>query len=197
MFGTCRPKLLTLSALLGAFAFSVSLLSPYQGLQAADLEKASGQVILTIAGKVSKTNRPAFSEFEDGFLNYQEKSFEAAAEFDLAMLESIGMHKVKISLDAWSSDFTFEGPWLKDVLAAAGAEGRDIAIVALDGFASEISAQDIAAFDWLVGVKRDGRYLSIGQRGPLWVVYRRPDGKAPTAEDEQRWPWASFFIEVR
>ncbi len=197
MFGSCRSKPLVLSALLGAFVFAASLLTVPPGLQAADLEKASGQVILTVAGKVSKTNRPAFSEFEDGFLNYQEKTFEAAAEFDLAMLESLGMHKVAISLDAWPSDVTFEGPRLKDVLAAAGAGGRDITIVALDGFGSEISAEDVEAFDWIVGVKRDGRYLSVGQRGPLWVVYKRLDGKVPTAEDEQRWPWASFFIEVR
>jgi hypothetical protein len=46
-------------------------------------------------------------------------------------------------------------------------------------------------------VKRDGRYLGIGQRGPLWLVYARRDGKAIGAEDEQRWPWAAFLIEVK
>jgi len=46
-------------------------------------------------------------------------------------------------------------------------------------------------------VKRDGRYLGIGQRGPLWLVYARRDGKAYTEADEQRWPWAAFLIEVK
>ncbi|NIA69976.1 hypothetical protein HBA54_15335 [Pelagibius litoralis] len=183
--------------LFGAVLCALFVLNAGPGAQAADLPKASGPVVLTVAGQVSKTNRPGFSAFEDGFLNYHEKSFGPAAEFDLAMLEALGMQKVEVSFDAWPSSYTFEGPWLKDVLTAAGASGRDITIVALDGFGSEISAEDIAAFDWIVGVKRDGRYLTIGQRGPLWVVYRRPDGKAPTAEDEQRWPWASFYIEVK
>lgn len=183
--------------LFGAALFAVTVLATVPGAQAADLAEAKGPVVLTIAGDVSKTNRPAFSEFEDGFLNYHEKTFGPAAEFDLAMLESLGMQKVEISYDGWPARYTFEGPWLKDVLAAAGAGGRDITIVALDGFGSTISAADLDAFDWIIGVKRNGRYLSIGQRGPLWVVYRRPDGKAPTAEDEQRWPWASFYIEVQ
>lgn len=164
---------------------------------AATLEAAQGPVVLTVAGAVSNTNRPAFSEAEDAFLNYHEKSFERAAEFDRAMLEALGTVKAEIAFAGWPAPVVFEGPLLADVLAAAGAAGRDITVVALDGFGSEISAVDLQAYEWIVGLKRDGRYLKIGQRGPLWVVYRRRDGKAPSAEDELRWPWAAFFIEVR
>jgi hypothetical protein len=28
------------------------------------------------------------------------------------------------------------------------------------------------------------------------VVYGRRDGKVVTEEDEQRWPWAAFLIDV-
>lgn len=164
---------------------------------AAELQKATGPVVLTVAGAVDKTNRPAFAEGEDAFLNYHEKTFDKAAEFDLAMLEALGLQKATIDFEGLGQPFTLEGPGLSDVLAAAGAEGRDIAVVALDGYASEIPAADVAALDWIVGVKRDGRYLSLGQRGPLWVVYTKPDGTALTAEDELRWPWAAFFIEVK
>ena len=83
------------------------------------------------------------------------------------------------------------------MLAAAGAAGKDVSVLALDGFATEISAADVAAYDWIVAVKRDGRYLGIGQRGPTWIVYARRDGKAIGVEDEQRWPWAAFLIEVK
>jgi hypothetical protein len=113
------------------------------------------------------------------------------------MLEGLGMHAVDVTYDKWPRPAHFEGPWLKDVLAAAGASGKDISVLALDGFASEISAADVAAYDWIVAVKRDGRYLGIGQRGPLWLVYARRDGKPIGMEDEQRWPWAAFLIEVK
>jgi hypothetical protein len=167
------------------------------GSAAAELAQPAGQVVLTVAGDVGATNRGPYDDFEDGFFKHHERKFDKAATFDLAMLEGLGMHAVDVSYGGWPKPAHFEGPWLKDVLAAAGASGKDISVLALDGFASEISAADIGAYDWIVAVKRDGRYLAIGQRGPLWLVYARRDGKAISQEDEQRWPWAAFLIEVK
>ena len=167
------------------------------GSGAAELGQPAGQVVLTVAGDVGATNRGPYDDFEDGFFKHHERTFSKAAAFDLAMLEGLGMHAVDVAYDKWPKAAHFEGPWLKDVLAAAGASGKDISVLALDGFASEIGAADVAAYDWIVAVKRDGRYLGIGQRGPLWLVYARRDGKAIGAEDEQRWPWAAFLIEVK
>lgn len=166
-------------------------------LRAGELGAPTGPAILTFIGAIEHTNRGPFDAFEDGFFKHHERQFSKAAVFDAAMLEALGTHTVEISYSGFSKPFRFEGPWLKDVLAAVGATGKDIAIVALDGFASEISAADLAAEDWLLAVKRDGRYLDLGQRGPLWVVYARRDGKPLTIEDEQRWPWAAFLIEVK
>jgi hypothetical protein len=167
------------------------------GVPAKELGQPAGQAILTIAGDIGATNRGPFDAFEDAFFKHHNRHFDKAAAFDAAMLEALGMHEVTVSYAKWPRAFRFEGPWLKDVLAAAGADGKDISILALDGFATEISAADLAAYDWIVAVKRDGRYLDIGQRGPLWVVYARRDGKAITEADEQRWPWAAFLIEVK
>ena len=164
---------------------------------AAELGQPAGQVVLTVAGAVGATNRGPYDDFEDGFFKHHERKFDHAAAFDLAMLEGLGMHAVDVSYSGWPKAAHFEGPWLKDVLAAAGASGHDISVLALDGFASDISAADLDAYDWIVAVKRDGRYLGIGQRGPLWLVYARRDGKAYTEADEQRWPWAAFLIEVK
>ncbi len=161
------------------------------------LDKPAGPVVLTITGAIGETNRPPFDDFEDGFFKFHERRFDKAVAFDLAMLEALGLHEVSISYAEWPRPFRFEGPWLKDVLAAVGAKPTSVSILALDGFASELKAVDLDAYDWIVALKRDGRYLDIGQRGPLWIVYARRDGKAYTAEDEQRWPWASFLIEVK
>jgi hypothetical protein len=163
----------------------------------ADLVQPAGQVVLTVAGAIGASNRGPYDEFEDAFFKHHERTFDKAAAFDLAMLEGLGMHEVTVSYDKWPKEFRFEGPWLKDVLAAAGASGHDISVLALDGFATDIGAADLSTYDWIVAVKRDGRYLDIGQRGPTWIVYGRRDGKAFGAEDEQRWPWAAFLIEVK
>jgi len=185
-----------LSAFLVAAFCAVLAFAPSTAPRAADLGKPAGPVVLTIAGDVGAANRPVFDEAVDSFLNYHEKTFQSAAEFDRAMLESLGMQQVEIAYEGWAQPSTFEGPWLKDVLAAAGAAGKNITVVALDGFGAEIPAADIESLDWVVGLKRDGRYLGLGQQGPIWLVYRRPGGGVLTAEDEQRWPWAAFYIEV-
>ena len=163
---------------------------------AADLPSPSGPVVLTVAGAIEKTNRPAFDAFEDGFLNYHEKQFERAVAFDRAMLEALGLQSVTLHAPDWPGPFRFEGPWLVDLLEAVGAKGETITLVALDGFAVEISRDELADADWLLAVKRDGAYLGLGQRGPTWLVYRRKDGKAPSHDDEARWPWSVFYIEV-
>jgi hypothetical protein len=176
---------------------TAALLAWAGGGYAAELGQPAGQVVLTVAGDIGTTNRGPYDDFEDAFFKHHERKFEKAAAFDLAMLEGLGMHEVAVAYDKWPKAVRFEGPWLKDVLAAAGAAGKDITVLALDGYAEEISAADLAAYDWIVAIKRDGRYLEIGQRGPAWIVYARRDGKAIGAEDEQRWPWAAFLIEVK
>ena len=166
------------------------------GLAASELETPTGPVVLTVAGAIANTNRAGFDEFEDGFLNYHEKHFERAAAFDLAMLEALGTWEVTLDVEGWPGPLTFEGPWLDDVLEAVDASGGTITLMALDGYAVVLDRSELSEADWLVALKRDGEYLGIGQRGPLWVVYRPLNDRAPTSDDEARWPWSVFYIEV-
>src|SRR5262245_11462577 len=124
---------------------------------AAELGQPAGQVVLTVAGAVGATNRGPYDDFEDGFFKHHERKFDKAAAFDLAMLEGLGMHEVTVAYSGWPRTMRFEGPWLKDVLAAAGASGKDISVLALDGFASEISAAERGAYGWIVAATRARR----------------------------------------
>jgi hypothetical protein len=87
----------------------------------------------------------------------------------------------------------FEGR-LKDAGGAGGC-GQGVSVLALDGFATEISAADVEAYDWIVAVKRDGRYPGIGQRGPTWIVYARRDG-GDRRRGRAAWP-GGVLIEVK
>ncbi|MEP4380364.1 MAG: hypothetical protein ABJ215_00455 [Alphaproteobacteria bacterium] len=173
------------------FAFAV-LVGP---AGAADLPNPGETVILTIGGAVTRSNRGAPDHFAASFLKTQEYDYTKAAAFDVPMLERLGMVKTTIKAAPWPRAITLEGPRLVDVLMAAGWNGTKITMVALDGFAVEISAADIAAREWIVGIKADGAYLPIGGRGPVWIVYQVPGGQG-TEEDEARWPWAVFYISA-
>jgi hypothetical protein len=178
-------------------AWCIGLFSLVLGVGAlADAPAPAGAAVLTVAGNVSQVNRPPSSKFEDPFFAYHERSFDKAFAFDLAMLEGLGMHRATIAYEGWPRPVEIEGPLLRDVLAAAGAAGGPATMVALDGFATELSASDLAAANWIVAIKKNGRHLGIGQRGPAWVLYA-PNGGNAAPEDEARWPWAVFLIEVR
>ena len=164
---------------------------------AAELSPATGQVVLTIVGNINHTNRGGFDEFEDPFTNYHERTFEKAAEFDHAMLESLGMKEVEVNYEGWPRPVRLAGPGLDAVLEAVGAEPESITTLALDGFAVDLTSDMISQEDWIVAIKQDGHYMNIGQRGPAWIVFDPGDDNAITAEEEGSWPWAAFFIEVR
>jgi hypothetical protein len=181
------------AAVLGIM-FLLGLAAP--SVQAAGLAAPEGAVVVTVAGSIENTNRPAFDADSDLFLKYHDRTFTKAAAFDRTMLEGLGLHEVVIDFEGWPAPVHLEGPRLKDLVAAVGGSGSGITLLALDGYASEISWTELETLDWIVGLKADGRPLGLGQRGPLWIVYSYPDGRPLTAEDELRWPWATFYIEI-
>lgn len=164
--------------------------------RAADLEAPERAVLVTVAGNIQNTNRGPFDPARDLFLKYHERSFTKAAAFDRAMLENLGLHEVVVSIPGRPAPLRVQGPRLKDLVAAVGGAGKTITLVALDGYGSEVSWDDLQGLDWIVGLRQDGEELGLGQRGPLWVVYSHPDGRDLTVEDELRWPWATFYIEI-
>ena len=163
----------------------------------AELTSADGPVVLTVAGAIENTNRPSFDAFKDPFINYHERPFEKAAEFDLPMLEALGMHEIDVSYEDWPEPVKLAGPRLKDVLAAVGADPEEMVVLALDGFAVDFTGDDLDKEDWIVAIKQNGEYMSLGQRGPAWVVFDPGEDKSITAEEEGTWPWAAFFIEIK
>ena len=167
----------------------------WQPSLADDLPAPRGPVVLIVAGNIAAVNRGPYDPLLDPFLAYHEKSFEAAAEFDRAMLEGLGLHEVELTYEGWPETTRFAGPRLADLLGFVGARGNALTVTALDGFAVDITAEELAERDWIVALERDGRPLGIGGRGPLWIVYG-VTGSVASHDDEARWPWAVFYIEV-
>ena len=181
-----RPaSILVATALMLWFAGSAS---------AADTKAPAGQVILTVAGAVENTNRPAYDGKRDVFLKYHEQDFDRAFEFDRAALEGLGVVEIRVEHAGWDGPKTLSGPRLADVLGAAGCGAGPIATLALDGFATELPRERIAAHEWVLATRANGRPHDIGGRGPLWLVYDPPGDRPATDDEEGTWPWAVFFI---
>ena len=162
---------------------------------AAEIGKPTGAVVLTVAGNIAKTNRPAYDEWRDVLLKYHEDTFDRAFVFDRVMLESLDVTGIRIEREGWPGPVTFSGPRLANVLEAVGWRGGQLVALSLDGYRQQISKAEVEARDWVLATKADGQPLAIGGRGPLWLVFDPPGDRPASEEEEGEWPWAVFFIQ--
>ncbi|MEM7427255.1 MAG: hypothetical protein AAF441_14260 [Pseudomonadota bacterium] len=181
-------RTLSLLAVLVIFAFGAP------GLRAGQSESP---VILTIAGDIGASNRSGLDAFRDGFLNYHEKTFKAAFQFTRAELAALPQVEIVAhgASEAWTKPVALKGPLLTDVLARAGAGGKSVTLVALDGYAAELDPAAQSAQKWILAHSMDGKPLSLGGRGPLWLARDTGSGKA-SEEELAKWVWSVFYIEV-
>lgn len=176
---------------------AVALLLAWTGpAQAQSLKAPSGPVILTVTGAVAITNRGPFDENKDIFLKNQQIKFQRAAAFDLAMLEALAQRTVEADYPEGGPLHKFEGPLLRDVLKAAGADGRAIKVLAIDGYNQEIELREVEQWPILLAIKEDGAYLSLGGFGPTRVVFPRRDIPALANRNDDKWVWGVVHIAV-
>lgn len=117
------------------------------------LEPAKGKPILVVSGSVKNTNG------------------DKGAEFDREMLEGLGTITFKTMTPWFDEPVEFEGVPVRKVLAAAGAEGKEIVAVALNDYKASLPFADAEKFDVILALKRDGEYMAVRDKGPLFIVY--------------------------
>jgi hypothetical protein len=176
-----------------AVAFALALTGT---AQAQSLKAPTGPVIVTVTGAISHTNRGPFDENADIFFKNQQINFQRAAAFDLAMLEALGQRTVETDYPQGGPLHKFEGPLLRDVLKAAGADGRVVKVLAVDGYNQEIEMREIEQWPILLAVKQDGVYLAMGGFGPTRIIFPRRDVPALADRNDDKWVWAAVHIAV-
>lgn len=164
-----RCVMLSLSAVLLVGAASVHALEP-----------AKGKVILTISGKVGEKNSPD------------------AAVFDLAMLEKLPQQKFSAQTPWDKKPIAFQGPLLRDVLAAAKASGTTLKAAALNDYQTTIPADDANKFDVILAYKMNGELIPVRTKGPLFIVYpfdSKAELRSATYYERSAWQLKSLTVE--
>jgi hypothetical protein len=167
----------TACVLTGSVVFGLSS-QPVLAQQA--LAAPNEKIILTISGKISATNR------------------DGAAAFDLAMLEAMGLVAVETMTPWYTSKVKFEGVPMARLLKAVGASGEKLTISALNDYKTEIPVDDFEKFGTILALKRDGQYMPVSDKGPLFVIYpydSNPELKAQKYYSRSAWQVAK--IEVK
>ena len=117
------------------------------------LPAPTGKPILTISGAISVANRP------DG------------AAFDRNMLEALAWEQITTTTPWHSGRVRFEGVPLELLMRVVGATGSSVTAYSLNDFTTSIPVSDFKRFHPILALKKDGEYMPVRDKGPLFIVY--------------------------
>lgn len=163
-------------SILGAGMASMALLSP---ARAAALAVPVEKKILTISGQIASTN--------DG----------DTAVFDRPMLEAIGTDGFKTVTPWYGGEVRFEGVRMDALMRHVGATGDSVLATALNDFSTEIPVSDFSRYGVLLALKRDGNYMPVRDKGPLFIVYpydSSPELKAQKFFSRSAWQVTKLLV---
>ena len=117
------------------------------------LPQPTGAPILTVSGRIGV--------FNEG----------STARFDRQMLEAIGMVSFVTATPWYDGPVTFEGPLMTKLMQMVDARGDTVTAVALNDYVTEIPISDFARYGVILALKRNGSYMPVRDKGPLFIVY--------------------------
>ncbi len=150
----------------------VTVLSSASLSWAASIPAPQSKPILEIVGNIGVTNK------------------DGAAVFDREMLESLGMETITTTTPWHKGTVTFEGVPMAKVMELVGAKGKTVKALALNDYVTQIPMEDFAKFGVILALKRDGEYMPVRDKGPLFIVYpydSKPELKSQTYYGRSAW----------
>ena len=93
------------------------------------------------------------------------------AQFDRPMLQALGTTGFVTSTPWYKGTVRFDGVLMRTLMHAVGASGERVTATALNDYSTEIPIADFERYDVLLALKRDGEYMPVRDKGPLFIVY--------------------------
>jgi hypothetical protein len=125
---------------------------------------------------------------------------EAGVMFDTPTLERLGLIRFTTPT-AWTNGLvTFEGVLLARLLEVLAVPGdvTELAMTALNDYQVAIPVTDARTWPVIIALKRDGHYMSVRNKGPLWVVYpRHAFHELEQVKHNSKWIWHLKEIVIR
>jgi hypothetical protein len=128
-------------------------LAPFGAKAAHSTAPSSGKPVLIISGRI---NAPSVTE---------------SVTFDMAALESVGMDGFETSTPWYTGPVRFDGVRMSRLMQKVGATGDKITAVALNDYTTELPISDFERYGVILATKRDGAYMPVRDKGPLFIVY--------------------------
>lgn len=144
------------------------------------IPKPAGPTVLRVTGRIAAGDK-------------------GGVAFDLPTLERLGVVRFTTSTNWTEAEVVFEGVLLSRILEVAGAkaDATRLILTALNDYSIPIPISDARNWPVILAFKENGAYMSVRERGPLWVVY--PQHAYPelgSREYLSRWVWQLAKITV-
>ena len=121
-----------------------------------------------------------------------EEKFRQVYEFS-ETLEALPKTTVTTAT-AWNDGpQTFDGVKLIDLLTYLRAKNMSVMAYALNDYSVGIPQEDVLATTVLVAYRHNGQYMSIANKGPLWIIY--PDSLG-SKDIQSKMIWQLRTLEV-
>ncbi len=134
---------------------------------------------------------------EDVLLTIMDATGSNPTSFDREALEALPRHEVDAHTSVTDGVHHFEGPLMRDVLAAAHFTGDEVLAIALNDYEVTIPMSDFERFDVIAALEMDGEILTPRDRGPIWIVYPRDDhAELQDIRYDYRWVWQLTRIQA-
>jgi hypothetical protein len=147
---------------------------------AGTIEQPTGKVVLTMSGKIANTNK------------------DGTAQFDVAMLEKLGLTSFSTATPWYDGKVKFEGVPMAKLMQHVGANGTSITVKALNDYATEIPMEDFTKYPVIMALKRNDTYMPVRDKGPLFIVYpydSDPDLKHQRFYSRSAWQVATITVK--
>ena len=148
--------------------------------RAEPFSKPTGKPILTISGRIGVTN------------------VGETVVLDREMLEGIGMTSFRTMTPWYTEPVVFEGVLMTTLMQRVQAKGETLVVTALNDYTSDIPIADFARFQPIIALKRNGAYMEVRDKGPLFIVY--PYDSRPELRSQlfySRSPWQVARMDIR
>jgi len=142
----------------------------------------TGDVVLTIDGKIKQTNSGD------------------TLQFDMPTFESLGVVQYEVDDPFAKKKIVYAGVLLSQVLKVAGVDAgaTTLTLKALDDYTTDMKISDAEKWPVLVATKADGAYMPIDKNGPLISVW--PFNDFPEIDHvtyDALWVWSLSGITVK
>jgi hypothetical protein len=92
-------------------------------------------------------------------------------DFSARQLEALGLTTIETTTPWHDGKIKFEGVSMQRLLKEVGAAGDTAAVVALNNYRTEIPLEDFARYPVILALKKNGAYMPVSDKGPLFVIY--------------------------